>query len=122
VHLKCRNMQFVDLRIQQEAMRERLDPRIAPVLQHGQYIIGPEVRELEDVRNDYVGAPHCITFSSGTNTLLISLMALGIGPGDEVITTSFTFISTTEAIVLRGATPVIVDVQRFSYLTKSRTP
>ena len=105
-------MQFIDLTIQQDAIREELDRRIAAVLSHGQYIMGPEVKELEDVLRDYVGVRHCITVSSGTDALLISLMALGIGPGDEVITTPFTFISTAEVIALLGATPVFVDVER----------
>lgn len=105
-------MQFIDLTIQQEAIREELDRRIATVLRHGQYIMGPEVQELEDVLRDYVGVRHCITVSSGTEALLISLMALGIRPGDEVITTPFTFISTAEMIVLLGATPVFIDVER----------
>ena len=104
-------MQFIDLTIQQGAIREDLDRRIAVVLSHGQYIMGPEVEELEDVLRDYVGVRHCITVSSGTDALLISLMALGIGPGDEVITTPFTFISTAEVIVLLGAKPVFVDVE-----------
>ena len=104
-------MQFIDLTVQQDAIRERLEARIAAVLRHGQYIMGPEVAELEDVLRDYVGVRHCITVSSGTEALLISLMALGIGPGDEVITTPFTFIATAEVIVLLGATPVFVDVE-----------
>jgi UDP-2-acetamido-2-deoxy-ribo-hexuluronate aminotransferase len=105
-------VQFIDLTIQQEAIREELDRRIAAVLSHGQYIMGPEVQELEDVLRDYVGVRHCVTVSSGTEALLIALMALGIRPGDEVITTPFTFISTAEVIVLLGATPVFVDVER----------
>lgn len=105
-------MQFIDLTIQQDAIREELNRRIATVLSHGQYIMGPEVQELEDVLRDFAGVSHCITVSSGTEALLISLMALGIGPGDEVITTPFTFISTAEVIVLLGATPVFVDVER----------
>jgi UDP-2-acetamido-2-deoxy-ribo-hexuluronate aminotransferase len=105
-------VQFIDLTIQQDAIREDLDRRIAAVLSHGQYIMGPEVKELEDVLRDYVSVRHCITVSSGTEALLISLMALGIGPGDEVITSPFTFISTAEVIALLGATPVFVDVER----------
>ncbi len=80
------------------------------VLNHGQYIMGPEVVELEERLQSYTGSSHCITVASGTEALLISLMALGIGPGDEVITTPFTFIATVEVIVLLGATPVFVDV------------
>ncbi len=81
------------------------------VLDHGQYIMGPEVRELEERLQAYTGSAHCITVASGTEALLISLMALDIGPGDEVITTPFTFIATVEVIVLLGATPVFVDVE-----------
>ncbi len=104
-------MQFIDLSIQQDAIRPELDARMAAVLAHGQYIMGPEVRELEGVLAAYVGVRHCVTVSSGTEALLVSLMALGIGPGDEVITTPFTFIATAEVIALVGATPVFVDVE-----------
>jgi UDP-2-acetamido-2-deoxy-ribo-hexuluronate aminotransferase len=81
------------------------------VLEHGQYIMGPEVHELEERLASYTGAKHCITVASGTEALLIGLMALGIGPGNEVITTPFTFVATAEVIVLLGATPVFVDVE-----------
>lgn len=103
-------MDFIDLKTQQKAIKPELDRRIASVLAHGQYIMGPEVAELERTLADYVGAKHCVTVASGTEALLIALMALGIGPGDEVITTPFTFIATAEVIVLLGATPVFVDV------------
>ena len=103
---------FIDLATQQARIKDKIDARIQAVLAHGKYIMGPEVKELEDVLRDYVGVRHCITVSSGTEALLISLMALGIGPGDEVITTPFTFISTAEVIALLGATPVFVDVER----------
>ena len=105
-------MKFIDLSLQQDAIREELESRLAAVLRHGQYIMGPEVAELENVLSEYVGVRHCITASSGTDALLISLLALGIGPGDEVITTPFTFISTAEVIVLLGAKPVFVDVEK----------
>jgi len=82
------------------------------VLSHGRYIMGPEVGELEEKLSAYSGCKHCITVASGTEGLLISLMALGIGPGDEVITTPFTFIATVEVIVLLGAKPVFVDVEK----------
>lgn len=104
-------MQFIDLSIQQEAIRPELQARMAAVLRHGQYIMGPEVRELEGVLAAYVGTRHCVTVSSGTEALLISLMALGVGSGDEVITTPFTFIATAEVIARLGATPVFVDVE-----------
>ncbi|WP_274520781.1 aminotransferase class I/II-fold pyridoxal phosphate-dependent enzyme [Ectothiorhodospira variabilis] len=106
---------FIDLAAQQRSIRPALDHRIAGVLRHGQYIMGPEVRELEARLADYVGVPHCITASSGTDTLLIAMMALGIGPGDEVITTPFTFIATGEMIALLGATPVFVDIDPHTY-------
>jgi UDP-2-acetamido-2-deoxy-ribo-hexuluronate aminotransferase len=102
---------FVDLRTQQDALRPRLEQGIHRILQHGQYILGPEVTELEQRLAAYTGAKHCITAASGTDALLISLMALGIGPGDEVITTPFTFVATVEVIVLCGATPVLVDIE-----------
>ena len=101
-------MKFIDLSVQQEAIREELDVRIAAVLAHGQYIMGPEINELENVLRKFVGVRHCTTVSSGTDALLISLMALGIGPGDEVITTPFTFISTVEVIVLLGGSSTVV--------------
>lgn len=104
-------MEFIDLKSQQARIREHLDRRIQAVLEHGRYIMGPEVTELEQRLTDYTGAKHCITVASGTEALLISLMALGIGPGDEVITTPFTFVATAEVIVLLGATPVFVDIE-----------
>lgn len=104
-------MNFIDLKSQQALIREELDQRISTVLDHGRYIMGPEVKELEEKLADYVGVKHCISASSGTDTLLIALMALGIGPGDEVITVPFTWISTAEVIALTGATPVFVDIR-----------
>jgi UDP-2-acetamido-2-deoxy-ribo-hexuluronate aminotransferase len=103
-------MDFIDLKSQYQAGRALIDGRIRTVLEHGQYIMGPEVAELEEQLARYTGARHCITVASGTEALLIALMALGIGRGDEVITTPFTFIATAEVIVLLGATPVFVDV------------
>ena len=102
---------FIDLKSQQDAIRPQLEQNIHRVLHHGQYIMGPEVRELEEKLAEYTGAKHCITVSSGTDALLISLMALGVKPGDEVITTPFTFVATAEVIVLLGATPVFVDIE-----------
>ena len=107
-------MDFIDLKAQYEASRELINHRIQTVLDHGQYIMGPEVAELEMRLARYTGARHCITVSSGTEALVISLMALGIKAGDEVITTPFSFIATAEAIVLVGATPVFVDIDRAS--------
>ncbi|RVU42364.1 aminotransferase class I/II-fold pyridoxal phosphate-dependent enzyme, partial [Rubrivivax rivuli] len=83
---------------------------IQRVLDHGQYIMGPEVQELETKLAAFTGSKHCITVSSGTEALLISLMALGLKPGEEVITTPFTFAATAEMIVLAGGKPVFVDI------------
>ena len=104
-------MNFIDLQAQQERIKSDLDQRIATVLAHGKYIMGPEVKELEEKLQAYTGAKHCITVASGTEALLISLMALGIQPGDEIITTPFTFVATAEVIVLLGAKPVFVDIE-----------
>ena len=103
--------EFVDLKVQYAALKETMDARIASVLAHGQFILGPEVRELEERLAAYTGARHCITCASGTEALLIALMALDIRPGDEVVTTPFTFVATAEMIVLLGARPVFVDVE-----------
>jgi UDP-2-acetamido-2-deoxy-ribo-hexuluronate aminotransferase len=104
-------MQFTDLKTQYAALKPRIDARIQRVLDHGQYIMGPEVAELEAALAARLGVPHAITVASGTEALLISLMALGVGPGDEVITSPFTFVATAEVIVLVGARPVFVDVE-----------
>jgi UDP-2-acetamido-2-deoxy-ribo-hexuluronate aminotransferase len=104
-------MEFIDLKTQYNELRETINSRIQTVLDHGQYIMGPEVKELEDRLSVYTGAKHCITVASGTEALLISLMAIGIKPGDEVITTPFSFIATVEVIVLLGAKPIFVDIE-----------
>jgi len=106
---------FIDLKAQYQALKPQIQDRINRVLEHGQYIMGPEVNELEDKLAAYVGVKHCIAASSGTDTLLIAMMALGIGPGDEVITTPFTFIATGEMIALLGAKPVFVDIDSRTY-------
>jgi UDP-2-acetamido-2-deoxy-ribo-hexuluronate aminotransferase len=103
-------MEFIDLKSQYQAARDVINQRIQTVLEHGQYVMGPEVTELEERLASYTGARHCITVASGTEALVIALMALGVRPGDEVITTPFTFIATAEVIVLLGAVPVFVDV------------
>jgi UDP-2-acetamido-2-deoxy-ribo-hexuluronate aminotransferase len=104
-------MEFVDLKAQYAALRESINERIQKVLDHGRFILGPEVAELESALARYTGARHCITCASGTEALLISLMALDLKPGDEVITTPFTFVATAEMIVLLGASPVFVDIE-----------
>ena len=104
-------MDFVDLKSQYKALKRDIDARIQRVLDHGQYILGPEIRELEEKLAAYTGARHCVTVASGTEALLIALMALDIKPGDEVITTPFTFVATAEMIVLLGAKPVFVDAE-----------
>ena len=104
-------LQFIDLKTQYGVLRETINARIQRVLDHGQYIMGPEVKELEDKLAAYTGAKHCITVASGTEALLIALMALDLKPGDEVITTPFTFAATAEMIVLLGGKPVFVDIE-----------
>ena len=106
---------FIDLKSQYKALESDIKLRINKVLEHGQYIMGPEVAELEGKLADFVGAKHCISASSGTDTLMIAMMALEIGAGDEVITTPFTFISTGEMIALLGAKPVFVDIDPRTY-------
>lgn len=109
--MTAKNIPFIDLKSQYRALKEEIKQRIDAVLEHGQYIMGPEVSELESNLCEYTGAKHCITVSSGTDALLISLMALGIKPGDEIITTPFTFVATAEVIVLLGAIPIFIDIE-----------
>src|SRR3954453_23360591 len=104
-------MEFIDLKSQYQASRDLINERIQTVLDHGQYIMGPEVKELEAALAAHTGARHCITVASGTEALLIALMALALKPGDEVITTPFTFAATVETIVLLGGVPVWVDIE-----------
>ncbi len=108
-------MQFVDLAAQQDRLRDQIQGRMAGVLAHGQYILGPEVIELEEQLASYTGASHCITVANGTDALQIALMALGIGPGDEVITPGFSYIATAEAAILLGAKVVYVDIDAESF-------
>jgi UDP-2-acetamido-2-deoxy-ribo-hexuluronate aminotransferase len=108
-------MDFIDLKTQYRRVQESVNARIHTVLEHGQYILGGETVELEKQLAQYVGSKHCIGASSGTDTLLIALMAYGIGPGDEVITSPFTFIATGEMIALAGAKPVFVDIDARTY-------
>ena len=113
-------MQFIDLKAQYAALKTEVDVRIQRVLDHGQYIMGPEVAELEQALAAFSGAAHCITVASGTEALLIALMALGLQPGDEVITSPFTFAATAETIVLLGGVPVFVDVEPDTGLIDAR--
>ena len=108
-------MQFIDLKTQYELISKDVQARIARVLEHGQFIMGPEVAELEELLAGFVGTKHCIGLSSGTDALLVAMMGLGIGAGDEVVTTPFTFIATGEMIALLGATPVFVDIDPWTY-------
>lgn len=104
-------MDFIDLKSQYAALRDNINARIQKVLDHGQYILGPEVKEMEQALVNYSGAKHCISVASGTEALLICLMALDLKPGDEVITSPFTFAATAEMIVLAGGVPVFVDIE-----------
>jgi UDP-2-acetamido-2-deoxy-ribo-hexuluronate aminotransferase len=106
---------FIDLKTQQVRIKSQLCAAIQRVLDHGQYILGPEVAELEEKLAAYTGAKHCITCANGTDALQIAQMALGIGPGDEVITPGFTYIATAETVALLGARPVYVDIDPRTY-------
>lgn len=108
-------MQFIDLKQQYARIADDVQARMHAVLEHGQYVMGPEVGELESKLAEYVDVKHCVSMSSGTDALLVALMALGIGPGDEVITTPFTFIATAEVIALLRAKPVYVDIDPKTY-------
>ena len=103
-------IQFIDLATQQKRIREKIDSNIQTVLSHGQYILGPEIRELEERLAEYVGVEHAIACSSGTDALLLALMAYDVGPGDAIFTPPFTFFATAEVVSLLGATPVFVDI------------
>jgi len=104
-------MQFIDLKTRHQLIGDKINGRIQKVMEHGQFILGPEVREVEEKLAQYTGSKHCVTVSSGTDSLLIALMALSIGAGDEVITVPYTWISTAEVIALLGAKPIFVDVR-----------
>lgn len=108
-------MEFIDLKTQQKRIRKEIESRVAKVLDHGQYILGPEITELEEKLARFVGVKHCISNSNGTDALLLPLIAAGIGLGDEVITTPFTFFATGEMISLAGAKPVFVDIDPQTY-------
>ena len=108
-------MQFIDLKAQYLSYKAEIDSAMATVLDHGHFIMGPEIAELEAKLSEYVGVKHCLTVSSGTHSLEIALRALGIGPGDEVVTVPFTWISTSEVVCLVGATPRFVDIDPKSF-------
>ena len=108
-------IEFIDLKAQQARLKDKIETGIQNVLTHGQYILGPEVKELEEKLAAYVGAKYCITCANGTDALQIALMALGVGVGDEVITPGFTYIATAETVALLGAKPVYVDVDAKTY-------
>jgi UDP-2-acetamido-2-deoxy-ribo-hexuluronate aminotransferase len=108
-------MEFIDLKAQYQRIKTDIDARMKAVLEHGQFILGPEVIELEEKLADYVGVRHCVTVANGTDALQIVQMGLGIGPGDEVITPGFTYIATAETIALLGAKPVYVDIDPSTY-------
>jgi UDP-2-acetamido-2-deoxy-ribo-hexuluronate aminotransferase len=108
-------MQFIDLASQQKRIREKIENRIKAILDHGQYIMGPEIEQLEFELAAYTGTRHAVACSSGTDALLLALMAYGIRPGDAVLTTPFTFFATAEAVSLLGAIPVFVDIDPVTY-------
>ena len=105
------SINFIDLGAQQARIKDKIDAGIARVLAHGQYILGPEVRELEEKLAAYAGTSHALGCANGTDALLLSLMAWNIGAGDAVFCPSFTYCATAEVIALRGAVPIFVDVK-----------
>ncbi len=108
-------MDFIDLKFQYQRLKAEIDAGIQRVLDHGQYILGPEVGELEEKLAAYTGSKYCITVANGTDALQIAQMALGIGPGDEVITPGFNYIATAETVAILGAKPVYVDIDSRTY-------
>jgi UDP-2-acetamido-2-deoxy-ribo-hexuluronate aminotransferase len=108
-------MEFIDLKQQYRRYQAEIDARLHQVLEHSHFIMGPEIAECEAALAKYVGVTHAITVASGTDSLEIALRALGVGPGDEVITVAFTWISTAEVIGLVGAKPVFVDIEPETY-------
>ncbi len=108
-------MQFIDLATQQKRIKDKIDARIQAVLAHGKYIMGPEIKELEGKLAAYVGVKHAVGCGSGTDALLMALMAHDVGPGDLVFTPPFTFIATAEMVALLGAVPVFVDIDPVTF-------
>ena len=113
--MMTKSISFIDLGLQQKRLKNKINRNINKVLTHGKYIMGPEVIELEEKLGKYTGAKHVITCASGTDALLLSLMSYGIGPGDIVFCPTFTFPATAEAIVILGATPYFVDVEKDNF-------
>jgi UDP-2-acetamido-2-deoxy-ribo-hexuluronate aminotransferase len=110
-----RELHFIDLKAQQRRIRKNLEERISKVLDHGSYILGPEVKELEDTLANYVAMKHCVSCGNGTDALLMALMAYDVKPADAIFTPPFTFVATAEVVVLTGATPVFVDIDPKTY-------
>ena len=108
-------MQFIDLQAQQQRIKQQIQDGISQVLQHGKYILGPEVDELEQRLAQYAGVQHCISCANGTDALVLALRALDIKAGDRVLVPAFSFFASAEAIALVGAEPVFVDIDRYSY-------
>mgnify|MGYP000008767290 FL=1 len=108
-------MQFIDLQSQYVFLKKKIDSRIQAVLDHGKYISGPEVAELEDKLADYVGVKHAITCANGTDALTLALMAMSIGKGDAVFVPTFTFFASAESISLSGATPIFIDSDKETF-------
>lgn len=109
------NIPFIDLKTQYKELKSDIDARLFKVLEHGQFIMGPEVKECEQALKDFTGSRYAFTCSNGSDALQVALMALGLEPGDEVITTSFSFIATAEMIVLLGLKPVFIDIEKPTY-------
>lgn len=108
-------MQFIDLKTQSNRIEEKVLARFKAIMHSSAYIMGPEIMELEQALAQFVGVEHALTVASGTDALLIALMALGVGAGDEIITTPFSFFATAETIALLGAKPVFVDIDKDTY-------
>lgn len=108
-------LQFLDLRLQYEEIQEEIMQAVTRVLETQRFVLGPEVEQLEVEIADYVGCRHAVACASGTDALILALLAIGIGPGDEVITTPFTFVATASAITRAGATPVFADIDPNTY-------
>ena len=114
--LQRKPVEFIDLKAQQQRLGDRIPKAIQRVLDHGQYILGPEVQELEQQLSQFTRSRHVISCASGTDALIMALMAKGVGPGNAVFVPSFTFVATAEAVALLGATPIFVDVDPDSFL------